>query len=111
MCIKKTNMNMILALISMNFRCFDYTENEELAFITEVIDHNTNKFLFVIILQLVSETLLIKITNISSDCNRILNLNIPEIFEITDVIKFCELRGIDEFRNFINDPLNNKRQL
>ena len=111
MCIKKTNMNIVLALLSMDFRCIDYTENDESPFIMEVIDRITNKFLFVLILQFVSNTLLIKITNLSNDCNRILSLNISEVFEITDVNKFCELRGIDEFMNFMNDPSNNKRQL
>ena len=115
MCCKKTNASLILILVSFGLVCNDCPVIEpihnEQHYITQVNEPLTDTFLFFINLSLLGDTLVIRFFNITHACENILSVNIPENFETTYVNKFCQLRSLNEFIEFINEPMNNTRQL
>jgi hypothetical protein len=116
MCVKKTNVAIVGALVSMGFTCnncpvVEPIHNELRHYVTQVIEPITDTFMFFINLSLLGDILVIRFFNITSACERMLSVNIPETFETTFIDKFCQLRRLDDFIQFIHDPLNNTRQV
>jgi nitroimidazol reductase NimA-like FMN-containing flavoprotein (pyridoxamine 5'-phosphate oxidase superfamily) len=104
---------MVSALMTMPFGYIDCSNNAiDPPYITEVYNTFTDKLLFVITLFSMGESQVIKIVSCDNDvCVSLMSINLSEIFETTYVDKFCQLRGFDEFCEFLNDPLNNTRQI
>lgn len=112
MCIKRTNVSLVAALMTMPFVYTDCTINDEQPYVTEVYDICSDKCFFVITLLMISNTQMIRIVvNEPNAIESLLSINISGIFETLYVDKFCQLRGINELREFLNNPLNNTRQL
>jgi len=113
MCIKQIHEDILYTLLSLPFSTMDCTINDGPPYITLLYDTDIDtETLFTIRLLLLGNTPIIRINVGTNDGHRLFSsIDASGIFETTYIDMFCCLKGINEFREFVNDPLNNTRQL
>jgi len=111
MCLKQFSSKLISCLVLLDFAFLithrDEQTSHDSPYIIIVFDTITDEYLFTLSLHLVDGKFVIKFIKIDSNCGNNIAIDIPENFETTYSCVFCQSTTRDDFKRFVEDPLNN----